>query len=203
MIVLSPLSETTTSRRSCRRAGADSVRGVREIDLRDAGCSRTGLECLWRSARGRRLYFFFGWDCAGGSAGASGSAGAAGSAAVASACSATAASSDGVSARVSAGVAASFTAAPADSVPESLAVTFVPFFSAIASFVLDRKNPCDFPLRQLQAGRVLECAGRRLKAQVEELLPRLGEALGQLVVRQVAQVSSSQRCHSPGARTSS
>ena len=55
-IVLSPLSETTTPRRSWRRPSSRlRLRRCATIGLRVAGVSRAGFECLWRSARGRRL----------------------------------------------------------------------------------------------------------------------------------------------------
>ena len=59
-IVLSPLSETTTPRRSWRRPSSDSGFARRTIGLRSAGFSRSGLECLWRSERGRRFFAGFG-----------------------------------------------------------------------------------------------------------------------------------------------
>ena len=70
-IVLSPLSETTTPRRSWRRPSSASGFGVRVIGLRVAPASRFGFECLWRSARGRRFFAgFAGASAAGASAAA-------------------------------------------------------------------------------------------------------------------------------------
>ena len=54
-IDLSPLSETTTPRRSWRRPGSTRASACgRSACARWLG-SRAGFECLWRSARGRRL----------------------------------------------------------------------------------------------------------------------------------------------------
>ena len=65
------------------------------------------------------------------------------------------------------------------------------------SVVLHGQDPRDLALRELEARRVLERTGRRLEAEVEQLLPRVGEPVSQLVVVQVAQVPSPQRDHRP------
>src|SRR5207248_8839753 len=76
--------------------------------------------------------------------------------------------------------------------------------SATVPFLSDRQNSGDLTPCNPQARRVLELPRRRLEAQVEELLPGVGEAAVELVVRQVPQVLSQQRDHhSHGARTSS
>src|SRR5262249_62031834 len=54
-IVLSPLSDTTTPRRSWRRPGVLSGLGVPVIGSRSFDVVRAGFECLWRSARGSRF----------------------------------------------------------------------------------------------------------------------------------------------------
>ena len=51
---------------------------------------------------------------------------------------------------------------------------------------LDGQDPRDLALRQLQARAVLERAGHRLEAEVEELLPAFGQPVVELVVRQIS-----------------
>src|SRR5439155_19865514 len=69
---------------------------------------------------------------------------------------------------------------------------------------LNGQDPRDLALRQLQARRVLERAGDRLEAQVEELLPPLGQAVVQLVVGQLAEFTRpSQRAQPLSSRLSS
>src|SRR5205085_593544 len=57
----------------------------------------------------------------------------------------------------------------------------------------DGQDPGDLALRQSKPRRVLEGAGRRLEAQVEELLARLVQLPLQLVVREISQLPSFQR----------
>src|SRR5581483_3437452 len=67
-MVLSIALETTTPRRSWRRPRSCSGFGSRLIGLRSVlGGTRRRVFC-GRSRRGRRLPFFFGWDCGAGAA---------------------------------------------------------------------------------------------------------------------------------------
>src|SRR6266545_3589197 len=83
------------------------------------------------------------------------------------------------------------------------------FFSHLAPsqlrFALDahREDARDLPLRELQPRAVLERARRGLEAQVEQLLPPVGQGVLQLVVAHVPQVPSFQRDPPPASRTSS
>ncbi len=78
------------------------------------------------------------------------------------------------------------------------------FFSAIRShllercpLVLDREDAGDLPLRQSNPRAVLERAGGRLEAQVEQLAPSLPELCVELLVAQGTQLLSSQRDQPP------
>src|SRR5919106_3007876 len=83
------------------------------------------------------------------------------------------------------------------------AVLLQPSLASFA-FMLDREEACDLALRQLQPRGVLESAGRRLKAKVEELPPALGEPAREFLVGQAPQILGlSQRGSPPCSRTSS
>src|SRR6185312_3921971 len=90
----------------------------------------------------------------------------------------------------------------------SSAFFFLVFFSsamalsrqACFTFDADGQDACDLALGVLQPRGVLEGARRRLEAQVEQLLARVGQAVLQLLVGQVAQLSSSQRDPPPSSR---
>src|SRR6266508_4065502 len=71
------------------------------------------------------------------------------------------------------------------------------------SLVPHRQDARDLAFRELQARGVLERAGRRLEAEVEQLLTPLCELVLKLVVGHVPQLSSSQRDPPPVSRTSS
>src|SRR3954454_10141923 len=218
-IVFSPLSETTTPRRSWRAAGVVSGFAVRVIRLRLAGFSRAGFECLWRSDRGSRFFDRFGASgsatacCS--SAGAAAGGSAPGAAAVVSSTSgvssdsATAGSSAGAAAVVSStsGVSSAFGVSSPSGLSSASGIASVSSFfcsSAICSLFTDGQDSCDLAPLQLQLRRILELPRRRLEPQVEELLPGVGETAVELVIRQVAQVLSQQRDHYlRGARTSS
>src|SRR5262249_23743545 len=70
-----------------------------------------------------------------------------------------------------------------------------------STLVLDGQDARDLALCQAQPRAVLERAGRRLEAQVEELLTRLGHLLLELLVAELPQLSSSQRDPPPASRT--
>src|SRR4029453_19513664 len=57
----------------------------------------------------------------------------------------------------------------------------------------DGQNACDLALRGAQPGTVVECAGRGLEAEVEQLLAALAERPLKLVVCHVAELPSFQR----------
>src|SRR5579884_1100611 len=94
----------------------------------------------------------------------------------------------------SAGVSASDTGASGAAAVSAAAAsgTGVSFWvsSVAISLLLHGQDPCDLAPLELQLRRVLELPGRRLEAEVEELLARVGEARVELVVREVAQVLS-------------
>src|SRR4029450_11065687 len=57
----------------------------------------------------------------------------------------------------------------------------------------DCQNACDLGVRGTQPGTVVECAGRGLEAEVEELLAALAERPLKLVVCHLAELPSFQR----------
>src|SRR4029079_11127591 len=67
------------------------------------------------------------------------------------------------------------------------------------TLVLHGQDAGDLALRRAQPGAVLERAGVRLEAEVEELAPGLAHLLLELLVRHVTKVSSSQRDQPPAA----
>src|SRR4051794_27796576 len=154
-IVLSPLSETTTPRRSCRRPRSISARSPRTIGLRSAGFSRVGFDRWRRSERGtcRPDFGFFsrGGFCAGASVAASAvSAPVAGVASAVSSAvgSATASSAAGVSvAAVSSAVVASV--APASGAAVVSAVSSVGFFSSSAIYFTRFLSCCTVRIRAI------------------------------------------------------
>src|SRR5262249_13633617 len=69
--------------------------------------------------------------------------------------------------------------------------------------VLHGQDAGDLALGELQPRGVLERAGGRLEAEVEQLLPRVGQPVLQLVVGQVTHVPSPQTDHHPRASRTS
>src|SRR5688572_13270052 len=77
----------------------------------------------------------------------------------------------------------------------------LPSLQRVLPFRLDRQDPGDVMLRERQARRRVERSGRHLEAEIEEVLPTLGEPLHELLVRQVPQLSSPQRDQPLSSRT--
>src|SRR5579884_271866 len=226
-IVLSPLSETTTPRRSWRRAGAVSGFSVRVMGFRVAGFSRTGFERCRRCDRGtwRPERAFFVSDTSstlGASLVVSDTSSTLGASLVVSDTSSTLVASLGCE-EVS-DTSASLGSDDVSDTSASLGCEEVSDtssdvgWSSVSFGVSDtsthllllgipvvphREDAGDLALRELQARAVLERPRRGLEAQVEELLARLGEPVLELVVRQVAQVPSPQRDHRPRATRTS
>ena len=229
-IVLSPLSETTTPRRSWRRPSSASGFGRADDRLarRSPACARASSACGAR-ARGRRLRFFFGCpetaaraaasaaprrqaprrqrlgsglgrraprrpprrqapSAAAGSSAAGSSAAASGSAAApprprppAQRPRAPAASGSGCS--LGLGRPPPRPARWSRPWSSSSAISALCLLSpALRCSLLDGQDAGDLAPGPAAAGCVLERAGRRLEAEVEQLLPRLGELRRELVV---------------------